>query len=395
MVVQMMYKFRLYPSSKQKVKLIGSLKTCKVIYNELLALSIDSYKFGKVSLSGFDYNKYLTGKFSEIHSQSKQNVSDRVHKAFANFFRRVKDKSCKEKGFPRFKSRVNSLTFPQTGFKLLSDKRLSLSKVGNIPIVLHRVPKGKIKTLTIKQNKVRQWFAVFSCELPDVVVKHNSTEKVGIDVNSKDNFCFINNGKRVDNPKFLIKSERKLALLQRRLSRKVKGSRNRSKVRFKVAKLQNRIANQRLDFHHKLSSRLTKSYCFIGVEKLDIKSMASSSWNAKFINDAGWNSFINMLSYKAVNCGGQLVKSEKTRGSSHRCSKCGFYVKDMPTSKMVFECPECLNVRHRDLNASINHLNDTVGTDCAKPNACGDSINTIESSIANGIDEAGTINDKV
>ena len=180
MVVQLMYKYRLYPSDKQNIRIIKSLKTYKTIYNELLALSIDCYQFGKVSLSGFDFNKYLTGKYPEVHSQSKQNVSDRVHKAFANFFRRVKDKSCKQKGFPRFKSRVNSITFPQSGFELLSNKRIRLSKIGSIPIILHRVPKGKIKTLTIKRNKVNQWFAIFACEMPDVKFVHPSTEKVGI-----------------------------------------------------------------------------------------------------------------------------------------------------------------------------------------------------------------------
>gem|GEM_PF-4120152 len=118
----LMFKYRIYPSSKQKIKIINSLKICKAIYNELLALSIDAWKFGKVSISGFDYNKYLTGKYPEIHSQVKQNVSDRVHKAFSNFFRRVKDKSCRKKGFPRFKSRINSITFPQSGFKLLPIK---------------------------------------------------------------------------------------------------------------------------------------------------------------------------------------------------------------------------------------------------------------------------------
>ena len=118
---------------------------------------MDAYCFGKISLGVFDYNKYLTGKYFNVHSQIRQNVSDRVHKAFANFFRKVKDKSRKKKGFPRFKSKVNSLTFPQSGFKMLSDKKLKLSKIGKIPLVLHRVPKGKIKTLTIKQNKVGQW----------------------------------------------------------------------------------------------------------------------------------------------------------------------------------------------------------------------------------------------
>ncbi len=383
-----MYKYRIYPSQKQKGRLINSLKTCKTIYNELLALNIDSWKYGKVSLSGFDCNKYLTGKYSGIHSQSKQNVSDRVHKAFQNFFRRVKDKFCKKKGFPRFKSRVNSVTFPQSGFKILSDKRIRLSKIGNIPLVLHRVPKGKIKTLTIKVNKANQWFAIFSSEFGNEKVKHPSKEKVGIDV-GLENFATLSNGESISNPRFLVKSEKRLKLLQRRLSRKKKGSKNRRKARFKLARQHIKVANQRTDFLHKLSRSLAFKYSVIAVENLNIKSMLKNHWLAKSISDASWNSFIQMLSYKEVKFGGQLLKNPKTRGSSHRCSKCGEWV-DMPLSKRIFKC-SCGNVLHRDLNASINHLNDTVGTDCSKPNACGDSTSTTEQSVASGIVEAGTI----
>src|SRR3990167_3869429 len=221
-----MYKYRIYPSQKQKAGIINSFKTCKTIYNEILAFSIDA--------NNFDYNIIIKSKY-DIHSQVAQNVSDRVHKSFANFFRRVKDKYCKEKGFPRFKSRVNSITFPQSGFKLLSDKRIQLSKIGNIPIILHRAPKGKIKTLTLKVNKANQWFAVFSCEIPESKVINTSTEKVGIDV-GLENFATLSNGEVIANPRYLIKSEHRLKLLNRRLSRKVKGSANRRKDRFLLAK---------------------------------------------------------------------------------------------------------------------------------------------------------------
>src|SRR3990167_7038549 len=167
------FKYRVYPSKKQKEKLISSFIICKAIYNELLSLNKDVYKFGNVTLNKFDFNKYLSGKFDNIHSQTKQNVSDRVHKAFRNFFRRVKE-NAKEKGFPRYKSRVNSITYPQSGFKFLSKSHLKVSKIDNLPIILHRVPKGKIKTLTIKQTKSGKWFAVFCCEMPETKVVHAS-----------------------------------------------------------------------------------------------------------------------------------------------------------------------------------------------------------------------------
>ena len=180
-------------------------------------------------------------------------------------------------------------------------------------------------------------------------------------------------------------------MLQRRLSRKKKGSKNRRKARFKVAKQHIKVANQRSDFLHKLSRNLAFKYSTIAIEDLNIKGMLKNHWLAKSITDASWNSFIRMLSYKEVKFGGQVLKNPRTRGSSHRCSNCGFVVENMPLSKRKFSCPKCFVVLHRDLNASINHLNDTVGTDCSKPNACGDSTSTTEQSVASGIVESGTI----
>lgn len=380
----LMYRYRIYLSRKQKVRIINSLKTCKAIYNELLALSIDSWKYGQASLNKFDFNKYLTGKYPEIHSQSKQNVSDRVSKAFTNFFRRVKDKSCKQKGFPRFKSRVNSITFPQSGFKILSDKRLKLSKVGNVPIVLHRIPKGKIKTLTIKQNKAGQWFSTFACEVETPQVKHHSAEKIGLDI-GLESYAVLSNGEFIDNPRHIIKGEKRLKLLQRGLSRKKKGSANRRKARFKLSIQHIKLTNQRTDFLHKLSHRITKANSFIAVENLNVKSMLNNHWLAKSISDASWSNFIRCLEYKAVTSGSKLVKVNP-RNTSKTCSKCGT-ITEMPLSKREFLCPKCGFACHRDLNASINILK--VGQDLPKLNACEHNVRPSFGKAV--VDETGTI----
>ena len=345
------YKYRIYPSSKQKVRLINNFKACKSAYNELLALKKDAYKFGKVSISKYDSDAFLKNKFTDIHSQVKQNVSDRNDKAFKNFFRRVKDPKEKQKGFPRFKSRVNSITFPQSGFKLLSDKRLKLSKIGSVPIVLHRVPKGIIKTLTIKVNKANQWFVFFSCEQTDIILKHPSKEEIGIDV-GLENFATFSNKEVIENPRFLIKSERKLAKFQRRFSKKKKGSVNRRKAKHVLAKQHLKVANQREDFLHKLSRTLTLNYSKIAVEKLNIKNMLKNHNLARSISDASWNTFIQFLSYKAVTCGGQVIQVD-ARNTSKKCSNCGT-IAEMPLSKRKFLCPNCGLSLHRDLNASIN-----------------------------------------
>lgn len=387
MVVQRMYRYRLYPSGTQRQILINQFIICKGIYNELLALSIDAWKFGNVSLNKFDYDSFISGRTDGLFSQVRQNISDRVHKAFRNFFRRVKSKA-KEKGFPRFKSRIQSITYPQSGFKFISDKRLFVSKIGIIPIILHRVPKGKIKTMTIKCNQANQWFVTFACDV-EIPKQEHKGSKVGIDVGIE-HLVATSDGEFIDNPRHLVNSEKRLKLLQRRLSRKVKGSRNRNKARFKVAKLHIRIANQRSDFLHKLSNSLAVKYSFIAYEKLNVKEMLQNHCLAKHISDAGWNQFINMLSYKAVKCGGQVIGVEPT-DTSKRCSKCGT-INEMPLEKRFFVCSKCGFACHRDLNASLNILN--VGTDCAEHNACGDNASTTEQSVASDVVEAGTITTK-
>ena len=387
MVVQMNFRFRIYPSQKQKVKLINNFKTCKSTYNHLLATSKDAYKFGNVSLTKFDYDAIIKGYSSDIHSQVLQNVSDRVSKAFANFFRRVKDKSCKEKGFPRYKSRVMSITYPQSGFKFISNKHIQVSKIGNLPIILHRIPKGKIKTLTIKQTKTSKWFAVFACEVPNVAVQHPSTSKVGIDV-GLENFAVMSNGEFIGNPRPLAKSEARLKVLHRKVSRKAKGSRNRIKARFRLAKIYERVNNQRSDFLHKLSRRIAKSYSFIAVEKLQICNMVQNHHLAKSISDASWSSFINMMSYKAVICGGQLVEVDARR-TSMTCSKCG-NIQEMPLTMREFVCANCGFVCHRDLNSSYNIL---VRADCPELNAFGHDVRPLAREAV--VDELGTTYGKV
>lgn len=353
-----MYKYRIYPSRKQKARLFNNFKTCKQIYNELLELSISVYKENGVTLNRCDFNKLIIGLHPEIYSQVKQNVGDRVHKSFQNFFRRCKDPSSKKKGFPRFKSRVNSITYPQRGFKFLSEKRLRVSKIGSIPIVLHRVPKGKLKTMTIKKNRADQWFAVFACEIEEPVVKHQSNKHVGIDVGIE-NLAITSDNEFFDNPHFLVKSEKRLKRLHRNLSRKKKGSNNRRKARYILSKQYVKVTDQRSDYLHKLSFSITKKYSFIAVEKLKIKNMVRDHHLAKSISDVSWYRFINMLSYKAVKCGGQLVQINP-KNTSKTCSSCKTIV-DMPLHKRQFKCPVCGLVIHRDLNAAINILR--VGQD--------------------------------
>ncbi len=381
-----MYQYRLYPSQKQEKRLFNTFNICKNIYNELLELSISVYKENDVTLNRYDFNKLLTGLHPEVFSQVKQNIGDRVHKAFQNFFRRCKDPSSKKKGFPRFKSRINSITYSQSGFKFPSDKRLYASKIGNIPIVLHRIPYGTVKTLTIKRNRVGQWFAIFACEVAVKPVKNTSKKEIGIDVGIT-SFATTSDGVFVDNPRYLVKAEKRLKLLGRRLSRKKKGSKNRRKSKRLLARQHLKVGNQRLDFLHKLSHELTKNNKILAVEDLNIKGMLHNHHFAKHISDASWNAFVSMLEYKAVISGSTLVKVNP-RNTSKTCSNCGA-VADMPLKQREYQCNVCGFVCHRDLNASINILK--IGQDLPESNACGHDVRP--SFLKAVVVEAGTILD--
>ena len=393
-----MYKYRLYPSQKQINRLSNQFEVCRRAYNELLETSIETYKNTGKHLSKFDLDEcipYLDVDTSVVFSQVLQNLSDRVSKSFQNFFRRLKKKQSGKQhikpGFPRFKKRFKSTTYPQFGFKLVSDKKLYVSKVGNIPIILHRVPKGKLKTMTIKRNRAGQWFVIFSCEIntPINIIHSHIDNAVGVDVGIE-SYATLSSGVHIPNPRPLVRSEKKIKKLQRKVSRKVKGSKNRGNAVHCLAKAHVGVSNQRMDFLHKLSRFLTDEFGTIAVENLNIKNMVHNHHLAKHISDASWGSFIQMLCYKAECAGGRVVKNPRTTGSSVRCYKCG---KDVPKplSMRMHVCPFCGVVVHRDHNSALNHLKDTVGL--TGIHACGDSASTtiLRRLVASGVVEAGTI----
>ena len=382
---QRMFRYRLYPTSKQVVTLEKNISVACFLYNKLLETRINKYKNDKKSIRKFDMNKIITKLKREypelkgIHSQVLQNVSDRVDKAFQNFFRRIKTRKGRA-GFPRFKSfrRYKSITYPQNGYAFINGK-LHISKIGDIKIVLHRPIQGKIKTLTIKRTPTGKWFAVFSCEVHLEPQKHKFPDnKVGIDV-GLENFATLSDGTKIENPRYLIASERRLKILQRRLSRKVKGSANRRKARFNVAELHELIANQRNDFLHKLSRFFVQKYGYIAIEDLNIKGMVRHPYLAKHINDASWGTFFRNLTYKAEEAGCEIVKVSPNK-TSITCSQCGIDVpKTLATRWHI--CPNCGLHIHRDLNSAKLILSkaDTIGT--MEFQACGEGSSLLGESL--------------
>jgi len=352
--MQKTYKYRLYPSKKQVEILNNTLKTCKTLYNQQLAyekyIFIKEKRFAnRVELNNLLPDlKIINPQLKTTHSQVLQNINDRVIKSFKNFFNRVK--RGEKVGYPRFKSTHNSFTYPQKGFKF--GKKLKLSKIGEINIKLHRCINGNIKTLTILKTSTNKWFACFSIE-QEIKKKKRGNKLIGIDLGIE-KFATLSNNKIINNPKNLKESLNLLKLRSKQLSKKKKGSKNRNKARLRLARLHEKIYNKRLDFLHKTTRNLINIYDCIALEDLKINTMKNKYLQLS-INDASWNKFRQLITYKAEEAGVKL-EFVNPRNTSQRCSRCNSLVKKS-LSKRTHNCPNCNLSIDRDLNASINILN--------------------------------------
>ena len=335
----------------------------KNLWNNLLEKTKERYAKEQKFLTIKEMAELVKG--TELYSQSAQSVFRNLDKSLKAKVR-AKKKGMKW-GFPRFKSfdRIKSIFYPQSGFSL--DKKLKVTPFGEISIKKHREIKGVIRTLTIKRESTGKWFASFCVQQENEIPKINSGKRVGIDLGLK-TFATLSDEKVIQNPRHLKQYEEKLAGCQRILSKKKKGSKNRYRAKKRVALLHEKISSTRKDFLHKLSHKFVNDYSVIALEKLASKEMSEEKFG-KQINDAGWNTFANMLVYKAESAGCQVV-FVNPRDTTKECSACGS-VQDMPLSERTYLCPECGMVKDRDLNASLNILNSaTVGmTAC---NASGD-----------------------
>lgn len=391
------YEYRIYPSRKQISRLNTQFWLSKQMYNMLLTIRKDTYLCNCSTINKFDMCKIIKRlkeidtKFKGVHSQVLQNTADRLSKAFSNFFRRVKEKKAGNRvkvGFPRYKKRFKSITYPQKGFKFISDKKLYISKIGNVPIILHRVPKGKVKTMTIKRMKSGKWFVVFSCEIESNDSTKTVNDKVvGIDV-GLENFATLSDGTIIDNPRHIKKSEKRLKRLHRRVSRKVKGSNNRWKAIKRLNIQYEKVTNQRKDFLHKTSRFIADNYGIVAVENLNINGMLSNGFLAKHIADASWGTFLNMTAYKVESTRGKFVVGEPFDPTTQECSGCGAIVPKTLKDRM-HNCPSCGLVMPRDLNSAIN-IRNTAGQ--VGIYACGDSTSVSRPERdASGVVETGTI----
>jgi putative transposase len=355
------YKFRAYPSKEQTAELNRQMYLSKQLYNALLEKSKEHFKDTGKTFTKFDMNKWITKEkklhpeYAEIYSQVLQNISDRISKAYQNFFRRAKEKRNGKKidvGFPRFRKFVSSLTYPQSGFKV-KKKTAYLSTIGNINFVNHREIEGKIKTCNIKKTKSGEWYITFSAEQRTKPFKSNGKEKAGMDLGLK-TYAMLSDGSIFQNKKIPKNMELHKKTLQRRISRKHKGSYNRKKAVRRYAGYAEHISRIRQDFLHKLSYNLVNSYSFIAYEELNIAGMVKNHHLAKSISESSWGNFTQLLQYKAESAGCVAV-GVNPKNTSQTCSECG-NIEKIELKDRIFNCTKCSLQIDRDLNASKNIL---------------------------------------
>ncbi|MEI7510481.1 MAG: RNA-guided endonuclease TnpB family protein, partial [Flavobacterium sp.] len=345
----MTYKYRIYPTRLQIQKINETIYYCRFLYNNMLDHRIKCYKMGK-SVRKYDQLNELREireefvEYKQIHSQILQNVGDRLEKAYSNFFNRIKNGS-KEKGFPRFKGRnaYHSFTYPQSGY-VIENNKLSLSKIGEVKIKLHRPLRGVVKTCTIicKNN---QYYACLACEVPAVSLPI-ANSVVGIDVGVS-HFVITSDGEFFEKQNSFRKNEKQIKYLQRQVSRRKKGSNRRKQAVSLLAKKHEKVANQRKDVAHKVSRYLVNNNDVIVHENLQIKNMVKNHKLAKSISDAGWGLLFQYLNYKAESAG-RIVEKVDPYNTSQVCSECGKLV-PKPLSERQHSCPHCGLSIHRDI----------------------------------------------
>lgn len=357
MKVNRAFKYRLYPTTEQEEQLARQFGASRFVYNHFLRRRINQYAETGRGLSYHDTALELTelkktdeyGWLKEANSQALQQSLRDLEKAYENFW-------SGRTRFPTFKKKHGRQSFrvPQH-FKLVDDG-IVLPKLSLVRAVIHRPIEGRMMSVTVSRTPTGKYFASILCEveLPDPEPRLDQHE-IGIDLGLKD-FIVTSEGERVPAPKHLRKSERRLKRLQRQMSRRKKGSRGRAKARLLVARQHEKVANQRADFHHKLSRRLVDENQAIYVESLAVKNMLANHKLAKSIADAGWGEFLRQLGYKGQWYGCRIGQLDRFFPSSKLDNECGYIYDGLKLSDRTWTCPGCGRTIDRDLNAAQNIL---------------------------------------
>lgn len=391
------YQYRLRPTKQQSIEIDRWLSMLCAQYNYLLADRFNWYEQNRCPINSCsllvchlpelrDNPDYYSQKkmlpnlkkthphYGEIYSQVLQDVVKRVKVTFDRFLKG--DSKGGRSGKPRFKSRnsYKTFTYPQIKESCLEGNRINLPKLGAIKVILHRpIPDGfKIKTASITK-KADGYYLTLSLEdatVPSISPNIDFDSIIGIDVGLK-TFLTTSENESVPIPQYYRKAQKQLKIIQKRVSRRKKGSNRRLKAITQLSRQHKIVADKRKDFHFKAANNLLKEYDIIAVEDLNIKGLAKSRL-AKSVNDAGWGNFLSILTNKAENAG-LLVIPVKASGTSQDCSSCGVKV-PKKLHERWHDCPHCGCSLDRDHNAAINIKNRAVGHSVFKAQLTSEAI---------------------
>ena len=357
------FKYRLYPFKNQERELLLQLGELKLLWNHSLEQRIDAWRMEGKSIGYVDQCRSLVKwraycpELGRIYGHVAQEYIHRLDDAFKHFYRRCK--SGEKPGYPRFKSEVTSLTYPDSNGSAAivsgrnGTKRLHLAKIGDIPIEVHRKPaEGRVKTCTVERDGDR-WYAILTIEVPDPTPPPTTppAKPVGIDLGLT-SLATLSTGEKIEPPKFLRKAEKRLKWFDREVARKKKGSCNREKAKVRRARYHARVRDQRRDFAHKLTTNWADTYDLIAFEDMDLPTHMQGKF-PKATADAGWGLLRQHSEYKQRNRSQHYVEVP-TKGTTQTCSGCGrLHDPPLTLKDRTYDCPCGLRL-DRDINAAKN-----------------------------------------
>ncbi len=379
--MQLRYNVRLYPTPGQRAALARAFGCARVVFNDGLRARQHAHEQGLPYLSDGELSKRIITEakktperawLGEVSAVVLQQALADLSTAYRNFFNSITGKR-KGPGIapPRFRSKRDNrqaIRFTRNArFAVTAGGRLRLPKIGDVPVRWSRDLPAEPSSVTVVKDAAGRYFASFVVEAGTEPLPETAAE-VGIDLGLT-HFAVLSDGRKIDNPRFLRRAERRLRKAQQALFRKAKGSNNRAKAVARVARAHARVADARRDFAHKLSTAIIRENQAVVVEDLAVKGLARTKL-AKSVHDAGWSAFVNMLEYKAARYGRTLVKADRWFPSSKLCSACGAVAGSMPLNVRSWACP-CGAVHDRDVNAAKNIL---AAGRAERLNACGGTV---------------------
>lgn len=361
------FKYKLYKSKKLK-KIHSSINLASQIYNHCIALHKRYYsKYHKFLQRGI-LQKHITKlkrlekyeKWNLLNAQSVQQITDRIDNAYTLFFNNIKQK--KKARPPKFKSykKYKSFTLKQTSYKMFASNGIKIHDT-NYRFFNSRAIEGTIKTITVKRDPLGEIYLFFVCEVNNPKIRVMTGKTAGFDFGLKI-FLTSSDEEKIESPEFYKKSLNKVKQAHRKLSKKVKGSKNREKARLSLSRRYKEITNRKTDFFFKLSKQLTDRYDELYFESLSLDGM-KALWGRK-VSDLSFHTFLSILEKYCQKTGTIFLKIGKWEATSKTCRFCGYKNDDLTLEDRTWTCPSCKAIHDRDINAAYNIK--TVGTSTVK-----------------------------